>query len=102
MDLSEYTETECVNPWVDRKEIGLEESTTMGDHDTSEIAKVTVDKRAEERDRDRAVNVSALDDTVEILLSIDACIRDFFLPRVRSRRSGSCGLLMDPAVAGSG
>ena len=102
MDLSEYTETECVNPWVDRKEIGLEESTTMGDHDTSEIAKVTVDKRAEERDRDRAVNVSSPDDPVAPLLFFDAGMRDFCLPRDGGRRGGTCGRLVDPAVAGSG
>ena len=84
------------------EEVGLGEFTTMGDRDISEIAGVTVDRQAEERDRDRVVNVSAPDDPVESLLSSDVGVRGFCLPRDRSRRSGSCGLLVDPAVAGSG
>ena len=74
----------------------------MGDRDTSEIAGVTMDRRAEERDRERAVNVSAPDDPVEYSLSFDAGMRNFWLPRDGGRRGGSCGLLVDPAVAGSG
>ena len=71
------------------EDLGLEESTTMGDRYTSEIAKVTMDRRAEERDRKRAVIVSALDDTVESSLSFDAGLRDFCLPRDGGRRGGS-------------
>ena len=46
------------------EEIGLEESTTMGYRDDSEIAVLIMDRRAEERDQDRAINVSALYDPV--------------------------------------
>ena len=63
------------------KEVGLGESTTMGDRDISEIAGVIIERRAEERDRDRAVNVSAPEDPVDSSLSFNAGIRDFCFPR---------------------
>ena len=81
MDLSEYGDPECGGYGVEIEEVGLDESTTMGDRDTSGIAGVTMDRRAEERNRDRAADVSDPDDPVAYSLSFDACYRDFYLPR---------------------
>ena len=84
------------------EEVGLEESTTMADRDTSRNSRVTMDLWTEERDRDRAVNVSAIDDPVDSLLSLDVGLRGFCFPRDGGRRDGSWGRLVDPVVAGSG
>ena len=102
MDLPENGEPDCGGYGVEMEEVGLKESTTMGDRDPSKIAGVNVDGRTEERDRDRSFNVSSSDDPVEASMFFDAGIRDFYLPRDSSCRRGSCGCLVDSAVAESG
>ena len=84
------------------EEVGIEKYTAMADRDISRNSGVTMDLWAEERDRDRAVNVSAVDDPVEYLLSLDVGLRSFCFPRDGGRRDGSWGRLVDPVVAGSG